>query len=347
VGPSGAGTELRAVWLATVANIDWPQGSGAVWLRSAMEALARAGCNALFLQVRPCADAVHTSGLEPPSAFVARLSGWDPLADAVAHGADLGLAVHAWINPFRCRHASHPPGPGPDDAARAAGLKTFATLEAVWLDPGDPAVRNRLTEVVTDLCLRYEVAGIHMDDYFYPYPDGTEWDYEETWRAHGGGLDRAAWRRKNVDLAVASVSAAVRSIRPESLVSVSPFGVWRPSHPPGVVAEVDSVADLCADPLAWARAGQVDLLVPQLYWPLDSVSQPFERLAEWWVAESNVPVAAGCLLGKHPVDSTLAQLRAARRAGCVGASLFSARVLLDPSTGVAEALRATSWATGP
>ena len=330
---------MRAVWLATVANIDWPVGAGREWLARAIEGLSHAGCDTLFLQVRPAADAVHQSSLEPESVFVERGDAWDPLAEAISLAGEFGIAVHAWINPFRCRHAAHAGRPWREPV----GLRTFPAGDAVWLDPGDPAVRARLFEVVKDLCSRYALAGVHLDDYFYPYPVGSDWDDKETWREHGGGSTRAAWRRANVDQAVAAVSTAVRATRPGCLFSVSPFGVWRPGFPAGVEAQVDSVADLCADPVAWARAGQVDFLVPQLYWPLESEGQPFEKLAEWWVTESAVPVAAGCLASKHPLDETLAQLKAATRAGCAGASLFSARAVLNPDTGLAEALRATSW----
>lgn len=290
--------EFRAAWVATVDNIDWPSKPALIpdqqraEIRRIVLAAERTGLNALILQVRPTADAIYPSRLEPWSAFLTGAQGrapappYDPLEAWLEEAHARGLDLHAWINPFRARH---PKSIGPDDRTHVAIARPDLVRRHgpfLWLDPGVPAAREHSLAVTADLLRRYPIDGVHMDDYFYPYPREKEpFPDADTHARHARGKPLADWRRDNINAFLLETARLVRTTRPGAIFTVSPFGIWRPDHPPGVKG-FDAFAGLHADSRHWLVEGWVDALMPQLYWPIESPGQPFEPLLDWWRAQN-------------------------------------------------------------
>lgn len=293
--------EFRGVWVASVDNIDWPSKPAlpAEVQRAEIDAILntvqRLELNAVFLQVRPTADALYPSSIEPWSAFLTGRQGqpprpaYDPLAYWVEQAHARGIDLHAWVNPFRARH---PKSIGPDDASHVANM--FPRLvrrhnNYLWMDPGAAQAREITMRVIDDLLTRYALDGIHMDDYFYPYPKAGEPFPDaaiyETYKRNGGTLSLEDWRRDNINRFVREVNTLVQRRRPGALFTISPFGIWRPEHPPGVRG-FDAFNGLYADSRRWLSEGWCDALIPQLYWPIASPGQPFEPLMKWWIEQN-------------------------------------------------------------
>lgn len=302
-GPSPqAPREFRAAWIATVDNIDWPSkpGLGAEQMKAELRALLdtceRLNFNAVVLQVRPSADALYQSNLEPWSWYLtgqqgrATETGFDPLAFA-CHEAHLrGLELHAWLNPYR---ALHPAQKGPVSSNHVSALypdavKKYGTYQ--WLDPGHEDAREHSLAVFQDIVKRYDIDGLHIDDYFYPYPvreggkavefpdDATYADYVRK----GGRLKRNDWRRDNVNRFIRDVYRSIKSAKPEVKFGISPFGIYRPNTPSGIKAGIDQYGELYADCKLWLEEGWCDYMSPQLYWPIKQEAQSFPKLYKWW-----------------------------------------------------------------
>ena len=282
--------ELRGVWIATVWNINWPSGSGLSASESQAELLTLldvaqdSGLNAVFFQVRPEADAMYASELEPWSRYLTGTQGgdpgWDPLAFLLEEGHARGLEVHAWMNPYRAKASSaSTAASGHQSVVNSAYAYPYGST--LWLDPGAPPVQDHLEAVIADLVTRYDIDGVHFDDYFYPYPDGTPFPDQDTYAAYGDGMDLSDWRRDNVNQMVQRVSATIAGINPAVRFGISPFGIYRPGQPEGIQG-LDQYAELYADPVVWKANGWVDYLAPQLYWPTTQSAQAFEPLLDWW-----------------------------------------------------------------
>ncbi|WP_371494174.1 glycoside hydrolase family 10 protein [Kitasatospora sp. NBC_00374] len=293
--------ELRGMWIASVENIDWPAASGlsADRLRADFTDLldhARTiGLNAVFVQVRPTADAFWPSPFEPWSQWLTGVQGvdpgWDPLDFMVEAAHRRGLAFHAWFNPYRVSTQPDPGRLAADHPARLNPHWAVAYDGRLYYDPGLPEVRRFVQRAMMDAVTRYELDGVHFDDYFYPYPvAGQDFPDGATFAEHGAGFaDRAAWRRHNVDLLVAEMSDLVRAARPEAAFGISPFGVWRNarSDPDGSdTAALQSYDALHADTLHWIRSGWLDYVAPQLYWPIGFAAADYATLAPWWAART-------------------------------------------------------------
>ncbi len=274
--------DFRAAWVASVYNLNFPSRPGLSaaeqerQIASIVETAKRAGLNALMVQVRPEGDALYRSELEPWSRFLTGVQGgspgYDPLAVFLQEGSRFGVSIHAWINPYRAASNSGQPRASTHEAYTLSGA-IRRVGSSLWLDPGDPAVRHHVTAVVKDLLDRYAVAGVVLDDYFYPYPtrgnpsgyfpDSTTYS---RYRSGGGTLSLEDWRRHNVDLLISELHETVKAVRPGALFGVSPFGIYTHGAPASVQAELDQYRDLYADPVKWIRQGWVDYLSPQLYW---------------------------------------------------------------------------------
>ena len=302
----GPAREFRGAWVATVANIDWPSRPGLSSERQQAELIGlldtsvELGLNAVVLQVRPTADALYASPLEPWSAYLTGQQGeepdpwYDPLAFAVDAAHARGLELHAWFNPYRAGHPSAIGRMSPTHIARQRPDLVRRYGDYLWLDPGEPDAVDHSLRVVLDVVRRYDVDGVHLDDYFYPYPvtqGGRRVpfpDSESYARALGRGetLGRDDWRRQNVDRFIERMYREVKAAKPWVKVGISPFGIWRPGNPAGVTG-FDQYAEIYADARKWQREGWLDYLAPQLYWAIDSRGQSFPALLDWW-GEQNV-----------------------------------------------------------
>lgn len=297
--------EFRGAWIATVDNIDWPLRRGespAVEKFELDQIVSRAKnlhLNCLIFQVRPSADALYESKLEPWSEYLTGKQGvapnpiWDPLNYLISNAHRQGIQVQAWFNPYR---AMSPAQKGPNAASHISNTHPDAVMkygDFIWMDPGSKFVQDRTANVILDVVKRYDVDGVHFDDYFYPYPvkgkDGKEEPFPDdrtynAYRNRGGTLDRGDWRRQNVNRLIERVSHGVKALKPWVLFGVSPFGIYRPGEPASIKAGVDQYAQLYADPLKWLQSGWVDYIAPQLYWPIDQKAQSFRTLLNWWIS---------------------------------------------------------------
>lgn len=300
--------EFRGVWVATVDNIDWPSRPGLTTWEQQAEMIALLNkavalrMNAVILQVRPEADAVYSSAYEPWSPFLTGEMGrapepfYDPLAFAVREAHARGLELHAWFNPYRALQPGSPGSTAPGHVSRERPDLVRSYGKSLWLDPGDTAVVSRSIRTVVDVVQRYDVDGVHIDDYFYPYPEndaaGRPADFPDasTWAAYqraGGRLSRDDWRRSNVDAFIQRLSRDVHAAKPWVKFGVSPFGIWRTGNPPQIVG-FDAYTKLYADARKWLQAGWVDYLTPQLYWPIAKRAQSYPVLLEWWVGQNTL-----------------------------------------------------------
>jgi len=291
--------ELRGVWIATVRNIDWPSKTGlsvqrqqAEYTRILDEAVKRR-LNAVFVQVRPAGDAFYRSDLEPWSQFltgkVGGDPGWDPLPFLIAEAHKRGLEFHAWFNPYRAADdanlsalpANHPARRNPGWVVKYGGR--------AYYNPGLPEVREHVVKVVTDVVRRYDVDGVHFDDYFYPYPvQGARFDDAAAYKKYGKGKPLAEWRRDNVNRLVAEVSDAVHRTKGWVKFGISPFGIWRnkAQDPTGSDTNGMSAYDaIHADARHWIRSGTVDYILPQLYWSRGNKAASYSVLLPWWAKE--------------------------------------------------------------
>jgi uncharacterized lipoprotein YddW (UPF0748 family) len=287
--------EVRGVWIATVFNINWPSRAElpAAEQQRELEALldtaVAAGLNAVFFQIRAEADAFYRSDLEPFSRFLTGTAGqdpgYDPLAHAVAQAHARGLELHAWMNPYRAWASADASGAAATHLTRTRPELVVRYGDTHWIDPGLDAGRAHTLAVIRDVLERYDVDGLHFDDYFYPYPgSGETFDDAATYAAYrdaGGTLSLGDWRRDNVNRMVEAVHALVREVRPDVRFGISPFGIYRPGMPEGIVG-LDAYDAIYCDALAWLDGGWVDYLAPQLYWPTTRTGQAFDRLLSWW-----------------------------------------------------------------
>lgn len=291
-------TEFRGAWIATVDNIDFPsrQGLPVAGLRRELDAIvARAvdlGLNALIFQVRPAADAFYRSPLEPWSEWLTGAQGaapadnFDPLRYVISRCHRYGLQLHAWFNPFRSSHPSGKSAPHAKHVRRRAPQLVVKYGKYYWMDPGHPTARKWSLAVIQDVVRRYDIDGVHIDDYFYPYPEARRgFPDDATYKAYrdrGGRLRRDDWRRSNIDTFVEQMYRIVHADKPWVMVGISPFGIARPGVPKGISAGLDQYGDLYADVPKWLRNGWLDYLAPQLYWPIDQEAQAFDVLLQYW-----------------------------------------------------------------
>jgi uncharacterized lipoprotein YddW (UPF0748 family) len=370
--PPPAPREFRGAWVATVSNIDWPSQPGLSADAQRAEALAildraRAiGLNALILQVRPAGDAIYPSALEPWSEYLGGAQGrppapaYDPLAFWVAQAHLRGLELHAWFNPYRARHSSaRTPLVAPHLALRRPDL-VVRYGDQLWMDPGAPEAAANTLAVVADVVRRYDIDGVQIDDYFYPYPvsvDGVEQPFPDDasyarYRAAGGALARDDWRRSNVDGLVQALNRTVHEIKPWVRFGVSPFGLGRPDRRPPGVTGFSQYDKLYADVERWLANGWLDYLAPQLYWPIASEGQPFAALLAYWVQADTAgraiwPGLFTSQVGRNwKAQELLDQvaLVQAPGSGASGQIHFSISALMDDREGLATRLRQGPYA---
>ncbi|MGW0735425.1 glycoside hydrolase family 10 protein [Streptomyces sp. NPDC002851] len=297
-GGAGAGRDLRGMWLASVANRDWPSRPGLsaaeqrAELLAYLDAAVRRRLNAVILQVRPTADALWPSPYEPWSVWLTgtqgKHPGWDPLGTAVEEAHRRGLELHAWFNPYRVATHTDPSLLAPTHPARRHPDWVVPYGGKLYYNPGLPEVRAFVQEAMLDAVRRYPVDAVHWDDYFYPYPvAGEVFDDDAAYARYGGDFpDRAAWRRDNTDRLVREMGVRVRRERATTAFGISPFGVWRnrSTDPIGsdTRAGVETYDDLYADTRKWVKSGWIDYVVPQLYWNIGFELADYAKLLPWW-----------------------------------------------------------------
>ncbi|TQJ86861.1 glycoside hydrolase family 10 protein [Streptomyces sp. SLBN-31] len=293
-----ASREMRGVWVASVANRDWPSKPGLTAAQQRSELIAlldravQDRLNTVILQVRPTADALWPSPYEPWSQVLTGTQGgdpgWDPLGTAVEQAHARGLELHAWFNPYRIANhtdpaklvATHPARKHPDWVVTYGGK--------MYYNPGLPEVRAFVEKAILDAVRKYPVDAVHFDDYFYPYPvAGQTFDDDAAYDRYGGGFaSRADWRRDNIDKLVRETAAGIKAIRPAAQFGISPFGVWRnaatDSRGSDTRAGVQTYDDLCADTRKWVRKNWIDYICPQIYWNIGFSAADYAKLLPWW-----------------------------------------------------------------
>lgn len=361
--------EFRAVWIATVANIDWPSQSKLSptlqrnEMRKMLDSLQNNNINAIVIQVRPTADSFYPSNLEPWSTYLTGKNGqrpdpfYDPLQFIIEEAHKRCIEVHAWLNPYRVTNS---PSQINNLDTQHIYYKNRNLIvkygDKYYFNPGLDETRQFLNKVVDDIVERYDVDGIHFDDYFYPYPEGNvDFPDDEAYRNNPRGFtSKADWRRNNVNLVISELHKTIKSLKPWVQFGVSPFGVWRnkDKDPEGSAtkAGVSNYDDLYADILKWLRDSTVDYVVPQLYWEIGKKVADYEVLVKWWSEHSygkNVYVglyASGLGVSKNSAwrngNELARQLKMNQSyPQTQGAVYFSAKTFLKNPKGLLDTLR--------
>ena len=308
--------EFRAAWATPIWDRgfkDWPTRPDLTpteqraELRTMLDNAAAARLNAVIMHVRLAGDALYPTTYAPWSIFLTGKSGvgptpaYDPLAFAVDEAHARGLQLHAWFNPFRAMLPNLVGKAAPSHVTKKHPEWIRKYGSQTWIDPGDPAARKYVLETILDVVKRYDVDGIHLDDYFYPYRETRTvtrrvhrkrvktrveipFPDDKTWKKYGkaeGFTDRDAWRRHNIDAFVEALYKGVKRLKPAMVVGISPFGIWRPGNPPGITG-LDAYGEIYADSRKWLREGWLDYLAPQIYWEVGGTQDRFRVLDAWW-----------------------------------------------------------------
>lgn len=296
--------EFRAAWVATVDNIDWPSTKNLSTKQQRDELLrifdvAQAlNLNCIVLQIRPSMDSLYPSEIEPWSEFLTGQQGrppspmWDPLKFAVDEAHKRGMELHAWFNPYRAKHFKATGPLAANHVSKTLPRETKTYGRYLWMDPGEPKTPEHTMRVMLDVVKRYNLDGVHIDDYFYPYDERDaqgnairfpDQDSYQRYRDGGGTLSLADWRRKNVCDFIEVFYKKLKATKKHVKFGISPFGIYRPNVPEGIKAGIDQYDHpLYADCLRWFQQGWCDYFTPQLYWAIDSPGQPYEKLLRWW-----------------------------------------------------------------
>ncbi|MEV4705217.1 family 10 glycosylhydrolase [Actinoplanes sp. NPDC049316] len=380
--PVRATRELRGMWLTTVMNIDWPSRPGlpkeqvqAEYLRWLDLAVAQHH-NAIFVHVRPSGDAFWPSAYAPWSEWLTgkrdgRSPGWDPMQFMVAEAHARNLEFHAWFNPYRGSQPA-PAGPGADFAKLAPNHPLLKHRDwaiaypdgktaRLYFDPGNPAARRFVEDAMLEAVGKYDVDGVHFDDFFYPYPEGGGNEFRDD-KSFAKRADkkqsRADWRRQNVDTLVREMSERIKQLKPWVKFGISPFGIWRnkTSDPAGSdTSGLQSYDAIYADTRKWVRERWLDYIVPQLYWAIGFDKADYAKVLPWWsalVKGTGVQLYIG--QGDYRVgekgpwkqpDQIERQLALNDRYGVQGSVHFSAKQIRADRLGAVTRYRARHYAT--
>ncbi len=359
--------EMRGVWIATVENMDWPKKR---WesadqqqkqLSSILDDHRKTGINVVFFQVRPAADAFYAKGREPWSKWLTGQQGrapvpfYDPLAFAINEAHARGMELHAWFNPYRATNDAHFKTLSPKHITRLHPEWFFVFGGQKLFEPGIPAVREYIVKVILNVVDHYDIDGVHMDDYFYPYQvkrqrlrDGR------IFKKYGKGFSNITdWRRHNVDLLIRMLGDSIHRHNPRIKYGISPFGIWanKYQHPEGSDTHGgDTYYELFADSRKWIREGWIDYIAPQLYRPLNDELVAFNILTDWWSRNSygrHLYIGQPAYrIGEHKLAAFMqpgelpAQIRYLRREPRVqGSIFFSSSSLTDNLLGFTDSLR--------
>ena len=378
--------EFRAAWVSTVANIDWPSKAGISAQQQQAEALAildRAkamNLNAIVLQVRPGADAIYASEIEPWSEYLSGAQGkapqpwYDPLKFWVSQAHTRGLELHAWFNPYRARHATAKSPVAHNHISKSIPEAVKSYGRFLWMDPGEEAASKQTLAVILDVVKRYDIDGVHIDDYFYPYPieagpegalDGAgsgrpELDFPDqpAWQRYvggGGKLVRADWRRQNVNQLIEALYKGIHAEKSWVRFGISPFGIGKPDRRPSGITGFSQYDRLYADAELWLENGWVDYFTPQLYWAVDNRAQAYDTLLDYWLAQNRhgrhmwpglFTSRVGASSKAFPSDEIVKQIGVTRsRTKATGHVHFSMIALMENRQGLTDKLSAGHYAT--
>jgi uncharacterized lipoprotein YddW (UPF0748 family) len=291
--------EFRAAWVATVDNIDWPTRGNFDTERQKKEFTdildmhSRNGLNAVIVQVRPATDAFYPSQYEPWSQWLTGKQGrppspyYDPLEFMITETHKRGMEFHAWCNPYRAEFNIGNSSISPTHVTKIHPEWFLKYGDKRYFDPGNKEGQEFVVKVIRDIVKRYEIDGMHFDDYFYPYKiAGKEFPDASSFKLYGNGLSKDDWRRSNTDSIIVKLSKAIKEEKKQCRFGISPFGVWRnddkDSTGSATKAGVTNYDDLYADILLWLRNGWIDYVAPQLYWEFGHKAAPYEVLLDWW-----------------------------------------------------------------
>ncbi|WP_186757102.1 glycoside hydrolase family 10 protein [Echinicola salinicaeni] len=301
---SAPNREMRGVWIATVANIDWPSSGNDSFEKQQRDFIQildfyrQHNFNAVFVQVRAAGDAFYPSKMAPWSRYLSGKEGkapqtmLDPLKWMIQVTHERGMEFHAWLNPYRATFnlKVEELSPMHDYFRHTDWMVKYGSK--YYYNPGIPAVKDHMVNIVSEVLQNYDIDGVHLDDYFYPYKiPGEEFEDQDAYSKYGNNLNLGDWRRANVDELIRSINDLVKNEKPWVQFGVSPFGVWRNASvdPQGsnTQAGQTNYDDLYADPLSWVKNGWVDYLAPQIYWSLDHPQASHRELVNWWSENAN------------------------------------------------------------
>jgi uncharacterized lipoprotein YddW (UPF0748 family) len=361
--------EFRGVWIASVMNIDWPSKPGLSSDDQKKEFIEildmhkSNGMNAVVVQIRPAADAFYPSPYEPWSKWLTGKLGappekyYDPLKFMIDEAHHRGIEFHAWFNPYR--GIVNVDTANIDSASVAFEHPDWFVKydKNLYFNPGLPLARQHTTNVVMDVVNRYEVDGIHFDDYFYPYKvPKLDFPDSASFKEYGAGFTNVDdWRRNNVDMLIKNISDSIRKVKPFVKFGISPFGVWRnkDKDPNGSATKAGQTCydDLYADILKWLRAGWIDYVTPQIYWSIGFERADYKTIADWWNKNNhNVPVYIGQAayrINSNNADTTWKQstqvpkqIRLNRSlANVQGSIFFSSKSFIPNPLGINDSLK--------
>ncbi len=351
--------EFRAVWIATVGNIDWPSDRNATPGRKIadlvdmFDKLKDAGMNAVFFQVRTECDAFYDSEIEPWSFWLTDQQGsapkpyFDPLDFAVSEAHERAMEVHAWFNPYRAvkKVGEYNSAFNHIAQTKPEWILTFGDYK--MLDPGNPEVQEFILKIVTDVIARYDVDGIHFDDYFYPYSPKVSNEDSLTFAKYNRGISNIDdWRRDNINSLMAKIYNVIKAVKPQVKFGISPFGIVENKY--AETEGFNSYSILYCDPLTWIREKIIDYINPQLYWELDHPKAAYSKLLPWWasvVGDRHLYVGhfAGRFLRRNYSGSKSElgdQIRMNRNfANVHGSVFFSARTIVRNAGGFVDTLK--------
>lgn len=288
---------LKGVWVASVFNLDFPKtkGEGAEEQKREIEEIVKTikswGMNAIFLQVKPSSDALYKSSKLPWSSYLTGKEGlnpgYDPLEYFIKVAHNNNIEIHAWVNPYRVLTHNNKSVLSEINIANVHPEWVFEYANKLYLNPAKPGVVQYLYNAIEEIVTNYDIDGIHLDDYFYPYPEKglalPDFDKEDFLKSNYQNL--GDFRRANVDSLISNLSVSIHKIKPNLPFGISPFGIWRNKSNDergSQTSGLQAYDDLYADILKWMENGWIDYVAPQIYWNVGHEQADYAELVEWW-----------------------------------------------------------------
>ncbi|WP_205501225.1 glycoside hydrolase family 10 protein [Rufibacter psychrotolerans] len=295
--------EFRGVWIASVANIDWPSQKGLSpatqmeEFRYILDEHQKTGINAVVVQVRPTTDALYRSSKELWSHWLTGKQGqapnppYDPLAFQIEESHKRGMEFHAWFNPYRATHDTISANIAKDHITRTRPEWFVQYGGKYYFKPGLPEVQAYIIDVIMDVVRNYDIDAVHFDDYFYPYPTKDPYPDDEDFAKYGAGFaTKADWRRHNVDEVIRVLGERIKQEKPYVKFGISPFGIWRnlSQDPRGSDTKggINNYDDLYSDVRGWLEKGWIDYNVPQIYFHIGYPIADYAKILDWWTKNS-------------------------------------------------------------